>query len=297
MRLNTEPSGDVTVTATSGSSELTLRDGAQQMGTLALTFTTRNWNAERQVRAQSVVDDDVADETTTVTHAVAGYAGVSSAPTLAVEVEDDDAPGIAFDPAAGLSLTEGGAATGTYSAVLSARPSAAVTVAVSSDDAGLAFDTNPAPGAPGDQTALTFTTTNWNVPQTVAARAETDGDAATEEAALLHAASGGGYDGVTAEYDVQVSDADAAPAPARVQASSAGTTSLSVNWSASPGANGYWVQWRAVGGEWSLDRLIEVPAAGAASAGGTLRVATGAHCRRASTACARAWSTKSASSA
>ena len=276
VRLNTEPSGDVTVTATSGSSELTLQDGAQQVGTLALTFTTQNWNAERQVRAQSVVDDDVADETTTVTHAVAGYAGVSSAPTLAVEVEDDDAPGIAFDPAAGLSLTEGGAATGTYSAVLTARPSAAVTVAVSSDDAGLAFDTNPAPGAPGDQTALTFTTTNWNVPQTVAARAETDGDAATEEALLLHAASGGGYDGVTAEYDVQVSDADAAPAPARVQASSAGTTSLAVNWSASPGANGYWVQWRAAGGEWSLDRLVEVPGGASAGGGGTLRVATGA---------------------
>ena len=276
VRLNTQPAADVTVTATSGSSELTLQDGAQQVGTLALTFTTQNWNAERQVRAQSVVDDDVADETTTVTHAVAGYAGVSSAPTLAVEVEDDDAPGIAFDPAPGLSLTEGGAATGTYSAVLTARPSAAVTVAVSSDDAGLAFDTNPAPGAPGDQTALTFTTTNWNVPQTVAARAETDGDAATEEALLLHAASGGGYDGVTAEYDVQVSDADAAPAPARVQASSAGTTSLAVNWSASPGANGYWVQWRAAGGEWSLDRLVEVPGGASAGGGGTLRVATGA---------------------
>ena len=276
VRLNTQPSTDVTVTATSGSSELTLQDGAQQVGTLTLTFTTGNWNAERQVRAQSIVDDDVDDDSTTVTHAVTGYAGVSTAPTLSVEVADDDAPGIAFDPPEGLSLTEGGAATGTYSAVLTARPSATVTVAVSSDDAGLAFDANPAPGAPGDQTALTFTTTNWNVPQTVAARAETDGDAATEEALLLHAASGGGYDGVTAEYDVQVSDADAAPAPARVQASSAGTTSLSVSWSASPGAQGYWVQWRAVGGEWSLDRLIEVPAAGAASAGGTLRVATGA---------------------
>ena len=276
VRLNTQPSTDVTVTATSGSSELTLQDGAQQVGTLTLTFTTGNWNAERQVRAQSIVDDDVDDDSTTVTHAVTGYAGVSTAPTLSVEVADDDAPGIAFDPPEGLSLTEGGAATGTYLAVLTARPSATVTVAVSSDDAGLAFDANPAPGAPGDQTALTFTTTNWNVPQTVAARAETDGDAATEEALLLHAASGGGYDGVTAEYDVQVSDADAAPAPARVQASSAGTTSLSVSWSASPGAQGYWVQWRAVGGEWSLDRLIEVPAAGAASAGGTLRVATGA---------------------
>ena len=278
VRLNTQPAADVTVTATSGSSELTLQDGVQQVGTLALTFTTGNWSAEQQVRAQSIVDDDVDDDTTTVTHAVAGYAGVSSAPTLAVEVEDADAPGIAFDPADGLSLTEGGAATGMYSAVLTARPSGTVTVAVSSDDAGLAFDTNVAPGAPGDQTALTFTTTNWNVPQTVAARAEADGDAATEEAVLLHAAAGGGYDGVTAEYDVQVADADAAPAPARVSASSAGTTSLAVSWSASPGAYGYWVQWRRVGEEWSLDRLIEVPGAGAASAGvggGALRVATG----------------------
>ncbi len=275
VRLNTQPSGDVTVTATSGSSELTLRDGAQNVGTLALTFTTGNWNADQEVRAESIADDDVDDDSTTVTHSVAGYAGVSSAPTLAVEVEDDDAPGIAFDPAEGLSLTEGGAATDTYTAVLTARPSADVTVTVSSDDAGLAFDTS---ATPGDQTTLTFTTLNWNDPQTVTARAETDGDAATEEAVLLHTAAGGGYDGVTAEYDVQVSDADAAPAPARVSASSAGTTSLAVSWSASPGAYGYWVQWRRVGEEWSLDRLIEVPGAGAASAGvggGALRVATG----------------------
>ena len=272
VRLNTEPAAEVTVTATSGSSELTLQDGAQQVGTLALTFTTQNWNAEQQVRAQSVVDDDVADETTTVTHAVAGYAGVSSAPTLAVEVEDDDAPGIAFEPAEGLSLTEGGAATGMYSAVLTARPSATVTVAVSGDDVGLAFDTS---ADPGDQTELTFTAMNWNVAQTVTARAETDADAATEEAVLLHAASGGGYDGVTAKYDVRISDAEAAPAPARVQVSSAGTTSLAVSWSASPGARGYWVQWRPAGGEWSLDRVVEVSGGGSAG-GGTLRVATGA---------------------
>ena len=272
VRLNTEPAGDVTVTATSGSSELTLQEGAQQVGTLTLTFTTGNWNAEQQVRAQSIADDDVDDDSTTVGHTVAGYAGVSSAPTLAVEVEDADAPGLAFDPPEGLALTEGGAATGTYTAVLAARPTGTVTVAVSSDDAGLAVDTS---ATPGDQTELTFTTTNWNDPQTVTARAELDADAATEEATLLHAAAGGGYDDVTAEYAVQVSDADAAPAPARVQASSAGTTSLAVSWSASPGANGYWVQWRTVGGEWSLDRLIEVPAAGSAGAGGTLRVATG----------------------
>ena len=273
VRLNTQPSGDVTVTATSGSSELTLRDGAQNVGTLTLTFTTQNWNVDQEVRAQSIVDDDVDDDTTTVTHAVAGYAGVSSAPTLAVEVEDDDAPGLAFAPAEGLSLTEGGAATDTYTAVLTARPSGTVTVTVSSDDAGLAFDTD---GSPGDQTTLAFTTTNWNEARTVTARAESDDDAASEMTTLLHSASGGGYDGVTAGYEVWVSDAEAAPAPARVEVRSAGPTSLSVSWSASPGARGYWVQWRPVGGEWSLDRMVEVPGVGSAGGGGTLRVATGA---------------------
>ena len=43
-------------------------------------------------------------------------------------------------------------------------------------------------------------------------------------AALLHSASGGGYDGVVAGYEVRVSDAEAAPAPARVEASPAGET-------------------------------------------------------------------------
>ena len=36
------------------------------------------------------------------------------------------------------------------------------------------------------------------------------------------------------------------------------------------------MQWRAAGGEWSLDRLIEVPGGASAGGGGTLRVATGA---------------------
>ena len=271
IRLNTQPSGDVTVTATSGSSELTLR-GAQNVGTLTLTFTTQNWNADQEARAQSIVDDDADDDSTMVAHSVAGYGGVSSAPTLSVEVEDDGAPGLAFAPAEGLSLTEGGAATGTYTAVLTARPSGTVTVTVSSDDAGLAFDTD---GSPGDQTMLAFTTTNWNEARTVTARAVPDGDAATEEAVLLHTAAGGGYDGVVAEYDVQVSDAEAAPAPARVTVSSAGATSLAVEWSASLRAQGYWVQWRPVGGEWRLDRMIEVPGGGS-TGGGALRVATGA---------------------
>ena len=271
VRLNTQPSGDVLVTPTAAPGSEALAVDAD--GT-AMTFTPRNWSAAQTQRRTAAHDDDAADETLSVLHLVTGYTGVMTAPSLSVVVEDDDAPGIEFAPAGGLSLTEGGAATGTYTAVLTAEPTGDVAVSLSSDDAGLAFDADT--GTPGDQTALTFTMANWNTARTLAARAVADADAATEEATLLHSASGGGYDGVAAAYAVRVSDADAVPAPARLEAAAAGETSLSVSWSAVSGAEGYWVQWRAVGGEWSLDRLIEVPAAGSSSGGGrTLRVATG----------------------
>ena len=109
-------------------------------GTANLTFTTQNWNVEQVVSASVGSDDNAADETLSVSHAVSGYAGVSSA--LAVAVEDDDAPGFAFMPAVGLSLSEGGGAeaTATYALVLTAQPSGTVTVTLSSNDAGLEFD-------------------------------------------------------------------------------------------------------------------------------------------------------------
>ena len=208
---------------------------------------------------------------------------------------DDEPAGLTFEPAGGLSLREGGT-PGTYTVVLASQPTAAATVTLSSDDAGLAFDADD--GMPGDQDSLTFDSSNWATARTVTVRPVADADAATDEATLLHTVSGGGWryrQLPPHPYPVRVSDADAAPAPSRVSAAAAGATSLAVSWSASPGARGYWVQWRPVGGEWSVDRLIEVPAVGAAAAGvgGTLQVATGA-CRRASTACARAWSTRCA---
>ena len=255
VRLNTQPTGDVEVTATAASTLLTIDgDGTPQARTL--TFTTENWSASQTVTVAAGDDDDAADETLAVLHAVSGYAGVSSAPSLPVAVEDDDAPGFAFDPAGGLSLSEGGASR-TYTVVLTTQPSGTVTVALSSDDAGLAFDT--VGGTPGDQTSLTFDATNWNAARMVSVRAVADGDAATEEATLLHAAAGGGYDGVLAGYAVRLSDADAAPAPTGVSAEAAGPTSLTVRWNPSS-SQGYLVQWRRAGQSWSASRQLRLAA-------------------------------------
>ena len=261
MRLNTDPGGDVTVTATSGSPDLAV-DADATPQTKQLTFTTENWHVEQTVTATALSDDGVDDETATVAHAVAGYAGVT-APDLVVAVRDDDAPGLLFEPAEGLRLEESGAA-GTYAARLRFAPSAPVAVAVSSDDAGVAVDTSV---ALGDQDTLTFDATNWATAQTVTVRAVLDGDAASETATLLHAASGAGsgYEGVTASYAVRVSDADAAPAPTGVLASAAGPTSLAVRWTPSPGAEGHVVQWRRAGQAWSTSRQLTL-AGGAGSA-------------------------------
>ena len=263
VRLNTDPGGDATVTATSGSALVEIDRDATPLAR-ELTFTTDNWRTAQTVTATALADDGVGDETATVTHAVTGYAGVASAPSLTVRVEDDDAPGLLFEPAEGLRLEESGAA-GTYTARLRFAPTGPVSVAVSSDDAGVAVDTDD--GSPGDQDTLAFNGATWSTAQTVTVRAVPDADAASETATLTHAASGtgSGYEGVTAAYAVRVSDANAAPAPTGVAASPAGPTSLAVRWTPAAGAEGHVVQWRRAGQAWSAARQLALPG-GAASA-------------------------------
>ena len=148
VRLNTQPAGDVTVTATSASTELAVdNDGTPQ--TRTLTFTTANWNVEQTVSVTVGTDDEADDEAIAVAHDVTGYAGVTSAPLLTVSVEDADAPEISFAPASGLQLSEAAIPSpGTvaewpsarYTVVLTAEPTATVVVSIASDDAGLEFE-------------------------------------------------------------------------------------------------------------------------------------------------------------
>ena len=263
VRLNTQPAADVTVQATTATAELGV-DADATPQTRTLTFTMLNWHVAQTVTVTAGTDDGADDETLTVAHTVSGYSGVTSAPSLTVHVEDVDTAGMVFAPAGGLELTEGdpASATGTYTVRLTAAPTGPATVSVSSDEAGVAVDTSV---ALGDQDTLTFDATNWSAAQTVTVRAEADADAASETAALLHSASSGGYDGVSATYAVRVSDEDAAPAPTSVVASAAGPTSLAVRWTPSPGAEGHMVQWRRVGQAWSTSRQLTL-SAGASSA-------------------------------
>ena len=99
-----------------------------------------------------------------------------------------------------LSVLEGSRST--YTLVLGSQPTATVTVDIT--------------GAAGtdlslDKTSLTFTTLNWNQPQTVRVTAAQDNtDSLDDEVTLTHAASGGNYASLSVDLAVTVEDNDAA---------------------------------------------------------------------------------------
>ena len=84
VKLNTEPAGTVTVTASSGD------DDKVGISPQTLTFTTANYSTARTVTVTGEEDGDGNDEEVTVSHTVAGYAGVSSVDPVTVTVKDGD---------------------------------------------------------------------------------------------------------------------------------------------------------------------------------------------------------------
>ena len=105
-----------------------------------------------------------------------------------------------------VNVTEGSSAT--YTVKLATRPTAAVTVTVSGHNGtDLSVDTDST--TQNDQSTLTFTTSNWNSAQTVTVNATTDSDSDNEAPITLsHAASGGGYNGVSGDVTVNIIDSD-----------------------------------------------------------------------------------------
>ena len=95
-----------------------------------------------------------------------------------------------------LSLDEG--TTASYTLVLAAEPVETVTVVVKVDGSR---------SVKASPSHLTFTTSNWNSPQTVSVEAQTDADESNERALLAHVATGAGYDVVSiAAVSVTVTD-------------------------------------------------------------------------------------------
>ena len=193
VKLDTEPTGNVTVTPTSP-------DTGAVMVSSALTFSTVNWDAQQTVTVTPVADDDETDESVTVSNAASGadYGSVSKDVTVAVEDNDDAGVTVSIEEDEELELTEGGS-TGSYTVKLDKEPTANVVVTA----------TSPDPEAVMVSSALTFTTTDWSTAQTVTVTPVDDDDPTNETVTLTHAVSGSGeYAGVTTASSVMVTVTD-----------------------------------------------------------------------------------------
>ncbi len=190
VELNAVPIGDVAVALTSNYGAVAPTPGT-------LTFTTANWNVAQTVTVQALEDADADNDSATVTvdPSGGGYDAVADE-TVAVTVTDNDTAGagVTVVPAS-LAMEEG--ETGTFTVVLDVEPMGTVVVMLASNHEQVTLEPE----------SLTFTTSNWDVAQTVTVSALEDVNTVTDNAMLMVDPSGGGYD-VVGEQTVPTTVAD-----------------------------------------------------------------------------------------
>ena len=189
VKLSVAPDGPVVVTLSGHEGTDLGLDSAR------LEFDETNWNSARSITVTAGEDDDAADDTATLVHAASGGGYDSATASLRIVTDDNDIAAIVLEPDS-LSLVEGRG--GSYTVALATEPS---------DDVGIAISGHAGSYLRLDRSTLEFTTSDWNVPQTIAVTAEddgTDGGTRRDMKTLTHTGSGGGYDGVESELDIDV---------------------------------------------------------------------------------------------
>ncbi|MBF2755852.1 MAG: hypothetical protein ISN29_11440, partial [Gammaproteobacteria bacterium AqS3] len=168
----------------------------------SLDFSTTDWSTIQTVTVNAAEDDDAADDTATIELKASGgdYANVEA--SVSVSVTENDTAGFKLSEADGmLDVDEEG--TAPFTVKLTSEPSANVTVTLAQpSNTDVTLDTA------NNQNELTFTTTDWNVAQTVTVSAANDDDAADDTATINLTAAGGDYAGKTGSLTVDVDDND-----------------------------------------------------------------------------------------
>ena len=227
VKLNTEPTHNVTVTVGGASGDVTVTGSP-------LTFTTENYGTAQTVTVNAGEDQDTANDSATLTHGATSsdttYGASLSIQDVSVTVTDNDTPGVTVEPTT-LSVNEGG--SGAYTVKLNTAPTHNVTVTVG--------------GASGEVTVtgspLTFTTENYGTAQTVTVNAGEDDDTTDDSATLTHSAASSDttYGSLTIEsVEVTVTDNDSpgeeeeelppAPAQATGLTAQAGNAQVTLSW-------------------------------------------------------------------
>ncbi len=107
-----------------------------------------------------------------------------------------------------VAVDEADASGAIYTVRLGGRPTAAVTVAIASDNTAVTIDDGD--GTFGSDETLNFSTTNWFTAQTITVKAADDANLIDDTATLTHTATGAGsgFAGVSAALPVAISDDD-----------------------------------------------------------------------------------------
>ena len=181
VRLSTKPTKNVSISLSFTHDDLTLSP-------TSLTFTASNWNTPQIVTVSAAHDDrDTDDENDTITLAATGGLIADDVVKRVSLVDDDIAGSIRTFDASGSSLSTASVFTvdeGSFRAFtvdLDARPNANV-------DISLSFTNDDITLTP---TSLTFTESNWDVPQSITVAAERDSDTEDDSDTLTLSASGG----------------------------------------------------------------------------------------------------------
>ncbi len=184
VALTTQPSAAVTVAVSSsddGECRVSTAGSATPAASKTLTFTAMNWSTAQTVTLTGQDDDaDDGDQDCTITAAASSpgsggdavYNSDTEVPDVsftARNTDNDDAAltvtGLAQNTAPHETVTEAGG-TATFNVALATRPTANVTVTVSSSDAG-ECRVSVGSAAPGISTTLTFSAANWSAARTV----------------------------------------------------------------------------------------------------------------------------------
>ena len=178
VNLISEPSGPVTVRVGGATGDV-------RVSPPSLTFTTGNWDTEKEFTVRVVHDADAVDDPdVTLTHTVSGgdYDTGVTAESVTVMITDDDTQALMVTPTE-LAIREGSSQD--YRVRLATQPTGEVMVTVG----GLSGDVDV------DDTRLTFTTGNWNRNQTVKVSVGEDDDALDDpDVTLTNTASDADYD-------------------------------------------------------------------------------------------------------
>nr|MBF2759941.1 hypothetical protein [Ectothiorhodospiraceae bacterium AqS1] len=207
VKLSMQPSANVTVNLTQSTNADVKADtdtGAAGNQT-SLTFTTGNWSTAQRVTVSVAHDPDAANEdggSISLTATGGGYNNITG--SVSVSVNDDDTPSLNL-PLAAVSIEEG--ESGAFEVSLATQPSASVTITLTQPtNSDVTVDTDT--GTAGNQTSLTFTTSNWNTPRRVRVNAGHDDNDRNDSAIIRLTASGGDYDNLTGSVTIEVEDDD-----------------------------------------------------------------------------------------